>query len=402
MATTIKNAIDQATTWLLNNQDQGGGWAERAGREVSTLNTAEAIIAILEGGGVAPGDKRVQAGVKFLINHQCRQGPEAGAWMREFHDAQGQYHQIADMVRTSFALLALIKAGVGVEEEPVEIGVNWLLALSQEADGCTGWGFRRGAAITLMPTCFSLLALMEAYKAKLSKCREAIDGGLNYLVERCRNNSGSFGEAGRLEAVHTIYAALVLQMARQCELSPYVQKEEQAIEWLLNHPNDAGKLVEERILLVPEGQEGDYGFLFMTDALLIKVIMDSKFRDSKLAREALISLRFKRDEGGSFYGYRVFSWSTAKAISALSAAATHFENFPEATPEYVGAKTGNLILIFAIFLAGAVVYLTKIGDFTWIHASIFMVLMLSTLVAYRIIGEMTFKEILINLLKKKS
>ena len=90
MSGSVNNAISSATDWLLKSQNKAGGWAERSGKEVSTLNTAEVIIAVLEGGRVAPGDKHIQNGVKFLKAHQCQQELDTGAWMREFHDSQGQ------------------------------------------------------------------------------------------------------------------------------------------------------------------------------------------------------------------------------------------------------------------------------------------------------------------------
>ena len=407
MPGSVNYAVSQATEWLLKNQSRGGGWAERSGKEVSTLNSAEVIIAVLEGGCVVPGDKRIQDGVKFLKAHQCQEGPETGAWMREFHDSQGQSCKIPDLVRTSFALIALIKAGVGVEDEQVKNGVRWLLSLRKEEDGYTAWGFRRGTSLDLMPSVISLLALMEAYRAGLTECREPIEMGMKYLLERCRNNSGSFGAPGHLEAVHTIYAAMALQTAGQCkDLRCYSRRDEEgAIEWLLNHPNEARKLVEENILIVPKDEQGNYGFLFMTDALLIKVLMNSEFRTSKLAREALMSLREKRVDEGGFYGYRVFSWSTAKAISALSVAVPHFQEFPERQPEYVGIKSGHFILSFHVILAGMLVYLTKIGELTFGHIVIFMALMIGTLLAYGKIGEITFKElfkILVNVFKSRS
>jgi len=406
MAISITNAIDQAKEWLLNNQDPEGGWGERPGTGVSALNTAEAVIAILDA-GLSPGDGRVQDGIEFLKTHQCREGPDAGAWMRDFQDAHEQNCQVADIVRSSFILQALIKAGVGVKEDPVKDGVNWLLSIRREEKGHQAWGFRPDGPLTLMGTSFALLALMEAYGANLTDLRKHIEAGLKYLVERCRNPSGSFGEKGPLEAVHTIYAAMVLQMARQRELGAYSKQEDVAIEWLLANPTVASKVVEETISIVPEDspeeRQANYGFLFMTDALLVKVLLNSRFRDSKLAREAIIGLDKKRDgENGGFYGHRVFSWSTAKAISALSAAAPHFQDFPVLAPEYTGMKTGNFILALAILLAAAVVYMTSLNNFTWVHASVFMVLMLAVLLAYGVIGEKTFKELVIALIKRKN
>jgi hypothetical protein len=197
---------------------------------------------------------------------------------------------------------------------------------------------------------------------------------------------------------------MVLQMARQCEISAYSKKEDEAIEWLLENPAVASKWVEERILVIPEDpqekQLANYDFLYMTDALLVKILLESNIRYLKPARAAIIQLdKNRNNEEGGFYGNRMLSWSTAKAISALSVAAQHFEDFPVMDPEYVGVKTGNFILIFAIMLAGAGVYMAMYSNFTSLLASFFMALMLATLLAYGKIGPKTFKELIIGLFK---
>jgi len=307
------------------------------------------------------------------------------------------------MVRTSFAIRTLIKAGIGVNEEPVENAVDWLIAIRNEDKG---WGSRRGSPSALIPTCLALIALLEAYRARMNRCKQPITDGLAFLVGKYHKAEGSFGDPGPLKAVHTIYATLVLQAARGCELSPYLEKEKGAIGWLLEHPDEARKLVEERIKIDPSGRF-DYGFLFMTDSLLIKVLTGSAYkehRNSALARNAIISLRDKMDESGGFFGYRVFSWSTAKVLSALSIASSRYHEFPKRRPEYSGLKAGNFLLAFAVLLSIAVVYLAINKSFNMLHAVLFIFLMIASLLGYGKIGEKTFKELVqsvLNILRKK-
>jgi hypothetical protein len=226
-------------------------------------------------------------------------------------------------------------------------------------------------------------------------------------VDRCRTPSGSFGAPGPLEAVHTIYVVLVLQASRRLDLSPYLAAEKAAIEWLLAHPDEATKLVEERMTIDPGSGRFNYGLLFMTDSLLIRALAGSahaEHRNSELARAAMISLRDRMDPEGGFYGSRVFSWSTAKALSALSAALSQFQEFPRRRPEYTGARIGHFVLGFAALLSLVVVYLTVNQGFHLLQAVILMFLMLSSLVAYGAIGERTFKELVkadLRLLRKK-
>lgn len=402
--TELGDVMKRSADWLLKRQDStSGGWASRAGRVVSTLNTAETIIALLDGDVVAAGDNRIRQGVQFLLKHQFKEGSDVGTWPREVLGDQGEPYQIPDMVRTSFGIQALIKAGTGIDEDPIKNAVDWLLGLRNTDNG---WGYRRNSTSGSIPTCFALMALMEAYRAGMDQCKQSIINGLEFLVEKCGNEDGSFGNPGPLRAVHTIYATLVLQAARRCQLSPYLAKEKGAIGWLLEHPDDARKLVEERVTIDPSGRF-DYGFLFMTDSLLIKVLTGSEFkehRNSGLAREAMISLRDKMDESGGFYGYRVFSWSTAKVLSALGMVRSQYQEFPNRNPEYSGPKAGNFLFGFAILVSVAVVYLTVEDRFQLLHAAIFIFLMLALLLAYGRIGEKTFKELVqgvFNILKKR-
>lgn len=389
----LKEVMKKSADWLLKNQDpHTGGWADRAGEPSSILNTAEVIIAILDGHTIRPGDNRIQKGVQFLLDHQCTRGADQGAWARELPGNGGGIIQIPDMVRTSFAIQALIKAGTWVNKEPVKNAIDWLLAIRNEDNG---WGYRRDTPSEPMPTCFALMALLEVYNAKMEECQQPAIDGLKFLVGNYCNTTGSFGAEGPLEAVNTIYAALVLQEARRCELSSYFNKEERAIEWLLTHPDKARKLVEGRIMIDTDGRF-NYDFLFMTHSLLIRVLAGSvhkEHQNSKLARETLITLGDKMDPSGGFYGDRVFSWSTAKVLSALSMAVSHFQEFPERSPEYSGLKAGILVWIFAILLSAFVVYLTINESFKLLHAGVFIFLMLASLLAYGMIGEKTFKEL---------
>lgn len=392
----LKDVAERSGKWLLQHQDGiTGGWAEMQGRLVSPLNTAEVLLALLDGQVVVPGDQRVQRAVKFLVSKQCTEGPHQGAWMRDVPGSPG----VPDLIRTSFAVEALIKAGRGIEDEVVKNAVAWILTTRNEDKG---WGYRHSLPSSLTATCSALMALLEACRAGLETLRLEISAGLGLLISKFRNNDGSFGEPGDLRAVHTIYATLVLQAARGCQLNPYSKEEMQAIAWLREHPDDAQRLVEERILVDPGDGRGNYGFLFMTDSLLIRVLVgseDQKYRSSKLARDAMLSLSAKMDPDGGFYGNRVFSWATAKALSALSVARTEFSDFPRRRPEFAGRKVGHFILGFAVLLMLAVVYLAATDNLGLLAAGLFMFLMLACLVAYGAIRERTFKELVKPIVK---
>lgn len=398
----IQRMIERSTNWLLSQQDHHtGGWADLPGKAVNILNTAEVIIALLDAQAVTAGDVKIQKGIEFLKTHQMSQGPDQGAWPREITLQGSGTYRVPDIVRTSFAVVALVKAGIAVDQEPVEKAVEWLLA-TQKQD--SGWGYSRGSPSMLMPTCFALMALFEVCRAGLTKCAAPATAGLELLVQRYHRNDGSFNESDSRRAVHTIHVVLVLQLARRCRLSTFADEEKQAIEWLRGHPDDARRLEEERITIDERTGRANYGFLVMTDSLLIRILLSSieeEQRTSELARGAMISLRDKMDPSGSggFYGYRVFSWSTAKVLSALSVASSQYQELPTRRPEYPGPKAGGLVFVLAVLLCSYVAYLSVINRLNAGGVFFFIFAMLALLLTYGRIGEKTFKELVIVILR---
>ncbi|MCX6672836.1 MAG: hypothetical protein NTY37_03550 [Methanothrix sp.] len=403
---TVQSIIETSTRWLLNGQDQiSGGWAERHGTSVNVLNTAEVIIALLDGGlingaKVEAGDSRIQKAVSFIEEKQT--GDEiVGFWQREITE-DGTTRNLPDPLRSSFALQALIKAGRGKNSGSVTKGVAWLLKI-RNADN--GWGYRKGSDSEILPTCCALLSLLKAREAgwdfDSEPDKNPITKGLKSLVENYQDdNSGSFNRSGNyLEGLHTVYAVLVLQAARQSGLSAYIREENNALDWLLQHPDKASRAVEEIIKIDPIRDQkgygkGDYGFFCNTYLILLKVLSNSaEYSDSKLARNTMITIGNMRDESGGFYGYRVFTWSTAHAICGLNSAKSKFPQIPQSTPEYVGTKVGTPILAFAIVMFLGVVYMSVMGSFKELQAVICAFLMLALLLAYKFIGEKTFAEL---------
>ena len=418
--TQITKIINTAGEWLLKQQDQkSGGWADRPGGHVNALNTAETMIALIDGGVCIAGSNSIQQAVQFLLNCQTDEGQDRGSWPRDVVTGQGDTVYIPDLVRTSFAIRSLIKAGVGIDQEPVKEALKWLFTIRDE--DTKGWGYARGKPSELMPTCFALTALLEVYGACAGTCQEQIMESLKYMVDTYFNDGGdevrgSFGDPGTLQGVHTIYAALVLQVARNSNLIVYLKQEEQAIEWLLRHPDMAIRLREEWVAIDNKDtgcQAGGYGFMFMTDTLLIRLLMGSDNadnRESRLAHDAMNSLKDRVDENtGAFYGSRLFSWSTAKALSSLCVVQKHagaeYPDFPVRLPEYKGLKIGFVIIIvFTTLLSLFGFYLMVENKFDLLAFSFFMNMMLFALLAYGAIGEKTFKELfggLSSLLKSK-
>lgn len=413
--TTLKEHISRAGKWLLNSREPAsGGWGEHLGREASILNTAEVLISLLDGEVLGVADPDTKAACNYLIGHRITVGQDQGAWVRELRKERGELLRVVpDIVRTAFVLEALIKAGYGYDEPAVAEALQWLTG-RQMPNG--GWGYRRDDQCDVLPTCFALTAMLEACKNKLG-FREQVGRGLDYLVSSCRTEYGSFSpHGGLMEAVHTIRAALVLQKARRQRIGNYAKEESAAIRWLLENPDKARSLVEASITIDPvrdgcggnRNKQGcaDYPFMFMTDALLVRLLFgseDKEHQQSRLARAAMLSLRDKIDISGGISGHRIFSWSTAKGLAALVAASeANVRELPAPKPEYSGPTAGPVILVFAVTLAGLSVYLASTRSFEVVHAIFFSFLMLAALLAYGRIGEMTFKEIITLIVRKPS
>ena len=103
------------------------------------------------------------------------------------------------------------------------------------------------------------------------------------------------------------------------------------------------------------------------------------------------------DATGGFYGRRIFSWSTALALHALSA--SRLQSLPEPAPLYNGSKVGPAVVAFGALLVGAVVFLAVKQSYSALVASTLVVVLLAVLVSYGSIKEKTFKELLLPVVK---
>jgi hypothetical protein len=392
--------------WLLDNQDLSGGWAEHKGGGLSTFNTAEAVMALAVADRVDPGENiqpAIRKAVGFLLKERDSNPmipPDAGAWYRTAR-VHGQEHRAADIIRTAIIVGALSRAGEDMTV--MASAIDWLIKRQQNTDDDSGWGYQRGEQSKILPTCFTLLALITASPTDgKGEAKNSIERGLKHLTEKLRNKDGSFGSRP-LAAAHTIYACLVLQAARDRGFSTVAQIENNAITWLLKNQDDALAPVEELIEIDPKGVT-NYPFMFTMEALLLRVLANSQndtHRKTKLWLDIQRSMHGALDEStGGFYGRRVFSWSTANGLYAIRCSDAKLADIPGREPELEprgGIKVGHAIMGLALVLVVVAVYLTNVGKFATLQAIFFGGLVLACLVAYGAIGELTFKELVSSL-----
>lgn len=294
----------------------------------------------------------------------------------------------------------MIKFGLGASDQAVGDAIKWIIA-RQNADG--GWGFKKDDQSRLFPTCFALVAMFRAFMVARSNdsIRASLLAGLALLTKSFRQEDGSFGDVDRLQGVHTTCAVLVLQAARRASLGQDGEMERDALVWLMRHPDRARSLEEEWIEIDsdPSG-DANYPFLFMTEASLLMALVEAEadlFTASELARGTLLVLKDKFDDRtGGFYGYRVFTWSTARALSALTIAKTKFKDFPSRKSEIPETTAVNSRLAAASILLVAFV---AVLVFSWAKATDLIVLalfgmtVLAVVLAMGYIKEATFKDL---------
>ncbi|HEX6781064.1 MAG TPA: prenyltransferase/squalene oxidase repeat-containing protein [Solirubrobacterales bacterium] len=388
----IESAIERAGKWLLRNQDpERGGWAERKGDSPSALNTAEVLLALISvRDKVRRAGGKIRAGAEFLVQQQTTEGPNAGAWERYVN---GQ-PVCPDILRTSLAVEALTCISEAAPLDGVYLGTRWLME-ARNSDG--GWGMRPGAESDVLMTCFATSALLTVVEADAEDCEGVIRDALAFLVAAQRP-SGSFDPEGSSCGIRTAYSALCLQRAERCSLSVHAKAREDAVTWLEENPTAAIKEIELTIEIDPDRTRphADYAFVFMTEAVVVRLLSESpdeQVRQGRLVREALEAMFRSMDPDGGFFGQRVFSWSTARATYALGAARDSFDRFPEAPRLPAPQQVGRELLLFGVLSLVAVFVLSALGVFGPLQAVVVTFLVLALLLAYGRLSEAGFVEV---------
>jgi prenyltransferase beta subunit len=393
----LTDQMIQSVAWLRDAQDaKTGGWGESPGeKHLSSLNTAEAIIALIKTDRENAGTDAVQRGVSYLRAIQSPDTENAGAWLRLEKKTKVE---TADVMRTGLILEALILADVERSDPMIKRAVHWLFDVQNDAGG---WGPTRDKLTQMLPTCQALLGLLAAHDPNEKPAPE-ITRGLDYVLA-CQRPGGFFGcddIASHLAAPHTIFAILVLQAARSLGVVSNSKSEERGIDWLLASQDDAKRLVCETIELSPENQ---YPFVYVTDSLLIRVLNNSKRkadRESLMYRASLYNVKDRIEPAeGACFGYRTFTWSTARAIEGMSAAATTQTTFPSRPAEYSAGPRLRwwLTLMMLVVLAVAALLAFSETLSPW-AAGVILVIVFTLLLVNRVIGTDVFERLVQSVL----
>jgi Squalene-hopene cyclase C-terminal domain/Prenyltransferase and squalene oxidase repeat len=396
----LTEVLKTSAKWLLAQQDpSSGGWGQNPGDDVSSLNTGEAVLAILDSGaGIEPGHLNLVKAKNFLIRTQSSDEACLGAWTRTVDRGAAE---LPDVLRTAVVLRALVRLGVSATDSVVERALNWL-RVQRKSDG--GWGNVGDLQSRMLQTCHALMALIAVAAARdeaTAGNRAVFDvlilPARDWLIKNLQT-TGAFGSPGPLQAAHTILAVAILQRLQKGGFEVVPDHERRALRWLADNPDKTMDLVEEDVILDASVPRHNYPFLYMTDALLVGILYSAKDRPSgieQLAEEALMRVKVRQDGRGGFYGNRVFSWSTAKCVSALSSAADERADFPVsiASPEKAGRGASLAIIIAAAVLWACALVLAAVEKFTPVTAIFGLSLLFILLVTLRVISERTFAKV---------
>lgn len=392
---THRELVKKSEQWLLAHRaEEDGGWGEQPGRTASALNTAEVLLGLLEFEHEADLQraKAVKAGAAYLTRTQLKDGPHAGAWAR--HVVSGEtLVAYPDVIRTSLALQAVVRSDPGENVDCVSAAVRWLLG-ARNAEGLWGYGGGRTQQTSLVATCCATEALIAACRGSDEKCEADAVAAIAGLAKTTRQADGSFGSPGPFQAAHTMHAVLLLQKARECNVSIPAGVEDEATRWLVRRPpEDVLKMVEEQIELDPGHPVASYGFLHVPDTLAIRVLAEAQIEEGlrpqrdRLYAEAVSSINARGSDDGGFYGQRVLSWSTARAMAALWAARDY------EPPQKAGPQQGrDPYIIRAVLVALFMVLAAGLGGYAVGMAGAAVVAMVVVLFALTLVGFGVFSE----------
>jgi hypothetical protein len=400
MASSLADNMTRSARWLASLQDEvSGGWGEYKGAATNSLNTAEAVLALLESGQYKAGDVAIRKGEDYLKatqidDRKALKPGDLGAWGRRVVDAAGQERMLPDTIRTSLALLALNCAGEGTDAAAMTAGLAWLVKTRNE-DGC--WGHADGHDSRSSPTCFALRALLRLHGAGGSDLRqwlqEPIRTGLDHLRTVWRNDSGSFGDEPDLVVPHTLYAVTVLRLAQQQGFGAGAGDLETAVGWIGRQGEAATRWANELIAL-SDDESDSYTFTHVTPAIYLDAFGDDLSKQDAIAKESLIVIHDNMDPVScGFAAKRPVSWATSKNIYGLAAVVKVFEAFPERNIPSGHFEGRQYLFIFLVAISLLTTIVALAGKLSSEFVGVVVLVILGGLLIYGYISEESFVKL---------
>lgn len=402
--TKLADQLRTAGEWLIGIRDQAtGGWGAYDGARVNSMNTAEAVLALLATGQCTAGHAIIQQAQQHLESRQAKQGEHLGAWTRDVRQPDGITTQLPDTIRTGLALQALSAAGVGTAQPAIRDGMAWLLKVRNPD---YGWGYSPGRASQIYPTCVALqtmLGLVQAGATEADALKQTIAESLGAALGGYPGGSFGFPSQHGLEMVHTLALLKTMLLAQEQGVAVKRSAVDAARRWVRQSPAEATRWRNETIALTANANE-DYTFTHVTPALYLEA-MASDPPDTPSSQEALMVLADTRDEvSGAFSAKRPESWSTAKTLMGLAAVKGGVSEFPERSAPPVPQKQRTYLFYGILFLALVATVVNMFGKLSGEYIGLLSLIILALLLVYGALSEANFVELAKNLLpggKKK-
>ncbi len=171
-----------------------------------------------------------------------------GSWLRS-RVFKKESLQLADTIRTAFAVQALALCGESVTEGVVADGVKWLLGNQYESEKTLqGWNYSYKIGVTdrLLPTCIVLRAMIcvwERFRINavdnmkiLPSIEFSIKSSIQYICSQYRNfgqdNHGAFGEDMTNILASTLQVLILLRVAARAGFPVDKEILDSAYKWL--------------------------------------------------------------------------------------------------------------------------------------------------------------------------
>ena len=196
-----QQAIDRCLNWMASMQCKAGGWAAfdidndldwlnllpysdlKATIDPNTADVTARVLEMLGECNLTISDRRIQKAIAYLINEQENDGSWFGRWGVNY------------IYGTSGVLSALSLIAPSLCHSEIQRGAVWLINC-QNADG--GWGETcasyddpslKGTGVsTPSQTAWALIGIMAAMDTTKFVGREAVDRGIEYLIDTQRDD----------------------------------------------------------------------------------------------------------------------------------------------------------------------------------------------------------------------
>lgn len=225
----LYKTIESAKTYIVEHQNQDGGWPLVPGGESNVENTAFAIWALIDAGW-GTGSGVIRSGVMYLRNTQLENGswsnntahtifalialataetdPEVRfkglQWLKKAQNpsgAWGKKERSPDNVLYTGAVLAgFRRLGFKQNFEPVSKGADWL---AEGINYDSGWALQRGTQSDIFVTSWVIQGLEPVYD---------IDAQIAWL-KQLQNTDGGFGRYKNSPSDPEITAVAIMALA---------------------------------------------------------------------------------------------------------------------------------------------------------------------------------------------